>query len=334
MTSPKENSSPVDWRPGLINALLLGLLLCGIFGLNYVVDPFAFNRRFDLGLEKRDVAYSLSNYAWKYPEYLHDPKPVVLLGDSRTRRFDASQFEEALGRPTYNMGFGGATLHDIIDSFWFVAERGKLERVYLGLGSLIFSDGIRVARGAQDLKLLDSPIRYYFSPFVTKASLRVMLWNHLGVAGPSDAPPMSREDFWAYQLSVPSRQFYGGYAYPKHLLERLTEVAEYCKRMQIELLFYIPPTHTEFQETRVTYGVEQDYRRSVQELAKLAPVVDWDYSQPVTLDENNFDDPVHAKTAVIAAFVEALLNASIAEPLDHMAPTPPPTRGPAERVGN
>ena len=90
MTSSKENSSPVDWRPGLLNALLMGLLLGGIFGLNYVVDPFAFNRRFDLELEKREVSYSLSNYAWKYPEYLHDPKPVLLLGDSRTRRIEAS----------------------------------------------------------------------------------------------------------------------------------------------------------------------------------------------------------------------------------------------------
>ena len=145
---------------------------------------------------------------------------------------------------------------------------------------------------------------------------------------------MNREEFWAYQLSVPPRQFYGGYVYPEELLERLAEVAEYCKKTQIELVFYVPPTHVEFQETRATYGVEQDYRRSLQELAKLAPVVDWDYSQPVTLDEDNFDDPVHAKAAVIASFAEAVLSASIAEPADPVAPTTSPAPGPAERTGN
>ena len=104
MTSIEEPPK-VSWRLGVLNGLILGLLVAAIYGFNYSVDPYDLNRQIDLGLEKRELSYKLSNFAWNYADYLSDPKPVLVLGDSRARRLPASLFEESLGRPTFNMGF-------------------------------------------------------------------------------------------------------------------------------------------------------------------------------------------------------------------------------------
>jgi hypothetical protein len=292
------NASQVNWKPGVLNGVLLGLLIGGVFAFNYVVDPFNVNRSFALGLEKRDVSYNLSNYAWKYPEYQHDPQPSVILGDSRARRLPAEAFEAVDGEGTYNFAFGGATGGDVIETFWFALEQGALKRVYMGLGALLLNDSIAVERGRRDRELLASPLQYYFSPFVTGASVRVVLRHTLGIEGPDETPPMSPEAFWEYQLTVPPRQYYGSYLYPTKLLGRLKEVAAVCAERDIELVFFMPPTHVDLQAKRMEYQIEGDYQRALRELELLAPVYDWDYPNVVTQDAALFSDPFHPKDAV------------------------------------
>jgi hypothetical protein len=280
-------------RPGVINACVLACLIGGLFTFNYAVDPFAWNRSVDLGLDKQAVAYDLSNYAWKYPEYLHDPRPVVVFGDSRARRLPEEAFEQSTGLPAYNFAFGGATAGDVIETFWFAAKQGKLERAYLGLGALLLNDGVAVERGRRDRELLTSPLRYYFSPFITSASAQVMLRHLFGIAGPGETPPMDAEAFWTYQLTVPPRQYYGGFVYPERLLTRLAAVAEYCEGQGIELIFFMPPTHVDLQAKREEFGIEVDYQRALVALRALAPVYDWDYPNEVTTDADLFTDPFH-----------------------------------------
>jgi len=285
-------------RPGLINAAVLAVLLGGIFAFNYVVDPFRLNRQFAPELEREGVAYDLSNYSWKYPEFMHEPKPVVLLGDSRTRRLPAAAVEDELGRPTFNFAFGGGTAADVLAAFWFADEHAELEHVFLGLGALLMSDTVRVERGRPDRELLAQPLRYYFSPFVTSASVKVLLFNHSGLKLSGEEPPMDREAFWRFQIEERSKQYFGTYAYPERLLEDLAQVGEHCRKEGIELTFFLPPSHTDFQETRREHGVEEEYRRSVAALRELGPVLDFDCANEVTRDAKNFGDPVHTTDEV------------------------------------
>jgi len=333
---PSLERGSVSWKPGAINACVLALFVGGLFGFNYVVDPFDFNRRFDLGLDKEAVSYSLSNYSWKYPEYLHDPRPVVVLGDSRARKLPVEVFEEVTGRPAYNFAFGGATGGDAIETFWFAAERGKLERVYFGLGALLLNDAIAVERGRRDRELLKSPLRYYFSPFITAASVRVLLWASLGIAGPDETPPMDSESFWTYQLTVPPRQYYGAFAYPSKLIARLAEVAEYCVEHEVELVFFMPPTHVDLQAKREEYGIEGDYQRALAALRELAPVWDWDYPNRVTRERALFGDPFHPREEVAAAVARELAGGAPLAPGDEFgrkvgeSPASPPDPAEAE----
>ena len=59
------------------------MLLAGIAALNVVVDPFGRNRWLDLGLPREQVASVVDYQIHKILAYRHDPRPVIVLGDSR-----------------------------------------------------------------------------------------------------------------------------------------------------------------------------------------------------------------------------------------------------------
>ena len=296
----------VHWKPGVINAIVLATFVGVLFSFNYVVDPFDLNRSVDLGLAKKGVAHDLSNYAWKYPEFIHEPAAVIIVGDSRARRLPAEVFEEALGKPTYNFAFAGATAWDATATFWFADEHAKLKTVYFGLGALLLNDSIRVQRGQRDRELLRRPLRYYFSPFVTSASAKVLLFNAVGAKLSGEKPPMDREAFWDHQLRVPPRQYYGNYAYPNDLMAELGRIVDHCDREGIEIVFFMPPTHVDLQAKRVEFGIEADYQRSLRQLRALATVFDWDYDNELTREASLFGDPFHPTDEVAAKVAHEL----------------------------
>ena len=286
--------------------VVLALLVAGIFGFNYAVDPVALNRRFALGLDKKEVSFGLSYYAWRYPEYLHEPKSVIVLGDSRALSFP-ELIEESIGKPVYNFAFGGGTARDSVEAFWFAQEHGELESVYFGLGATLLNDAIAVERGQRDRELIGQPFRYYFSPFLTGASARVLAWNWWGVKGKGSTPPMDKEAFWDFQLNTKVRQEYGDYDYPEKYLQRLREVAAHCEEQGIDLVFFLPPTHVDLQAKRDEYGVESDYQRSLEVLKSLAPGFDWDYANELTEDRSRFKDPYHVVKNVTNLLVDEMV---------------------------
>ena len=120
MSPTAEPSPPIAERSRRLdrfNVALVAALLLSCLGLNYAVDPFGLNRAVELGLDKEPVSHKLSYFNWKLAGYLNDPRPVVLLGDSRVGAWPAKVFEEELGKPTFNMAFAGGTTTEAIDAF-------------------------------------------------------------------------------------------------------------------------------------------------------------------------------------------------------------------------
>ncbi|MBJ20222.1 MAG: hypothetical protein GY910_23530 [bacterium] len=286
-----------EWIPGLINALLLAGILVAIAGVNFVVDPFSLNRRYDLAIEKEAVSFKLSYYHWKLAQFKNTTAPVVLFGDSRTNALPEDEIARELGRPTYNFAFGGGNGFDAVDAFWFAVSQRKLERVYVGLNALILNDHNRVRRARRSLEVIQDPLRFYMSPLVTQATFKVLLFNFFGVNLVTEKPPMSEDEFWQYQLATAPGQMFGDYAYPDQLLAELSGVADYCKKNGIDLTFMILPTHVDLQARREDFGIVSGYRRSIRALRVMGEVLDWDYPNRITRDRRSFDDPFHMTPA-------------------------------------
>jgi hypothetical protein len=257
-------------RSHMVNVAVLAGLIGGLAGFNYAVDPFGANNAVDLGWEKRAVSRKLSYWNWEAAEYAADPAPAVLLGDSRMAKIPAERVSERLGIPAYNFAYGGGTMADMLTTFWFAREQGALSHVIMGFNFNLLNDLNAYDRAKQAQDLLDDPLRYYFSPFITQASARVVGYN-LGLTGAtSEAPPMDPEKFWKYQLNVSARNHYRSYAYPETLLSRLEAIAAACEEDGVALTLVYFPTHTDLQDVVSEYGLTEPHARSKAAVAELA----------------------------------------------------------------
>ena len=82
---------------------------------------------FNLNIPKSDIAYKMHYPLYKTLEYRRSPGKTVIFGDSRADALNAAWFVEADPSDVYNMAYGGGTLGEIIDSFWYASSFGELE---------------------------------------------------------------------------------------------------------------------------------------------------------------------------------------------------------------
>jgi len=239
-------------RADMVNVAIVAFLLVACAGLNYAVDPFGLNRAVDLGLDKEPVSHKLSYFDWKLAGYLNDPRPVILLGDSRVGAWSEASFEKTLGKPTFNLAFAGGSTTEAIDAFWFASEQGKLERVYLGLNLSTLNGAINLCRTCDTRAMFDSPLRYYLSPLVSKATWLNLYHATTGEGATSERPPMDRQAFWQHQLGEWGRITGETFRQPDELLIKLREMARWCQDNKVALTFVLPPTHRDLAERQRT----------------------------------------------------------------------------------
>jgi len=70
-------------------------------------------------------------------------------------------------------------------------------------------------------------------------------------------------------------------------------MAEYCRENNINLIFFIPPTHMDLQVLIGEYGLEQGRAQFLNDLRSLATVVNLNTENQFTSRKANFTDPFH-----------------------------------------
>ncbi len=251
----------------LLSALLGVLAALVLF--NVVVDPFNRNHLVDLGLPKQAVSTLIDYQIYKILEFEHDPRPVIILGDSRSEVLRAEYFAELGRRDVYNFAYGAGTLYEAIDTFWLAVETTTLERVIFGVPFSIYSEANSMNRFPTARQVSRNFPAYYLSPLVTKASVLNLLTVATGRTLVDETPDMSREEFWQHQLGPGTALHYERWSRPTVLLARLEEVVRHCREEGIALVFWIPPTHADMQAKLPEYGLVSEYDRYKNELRRL-----------------------------------------------------------------
>ena len=94
-------------------------------------------------------------------------------------------------------------------------------------------------------------------------------------------------------MNQTATKFYENYAYPDNYFEELKEISNYCSQNNIKLIFWIPPTHIEFQQRKIDFGLEKFDQQFVSDLQSLGDLYDFDFNSELTRNKEDYSDPMH-----------------------------------------
>jgi hypothetical protein len=268
--------------------ILFGLLMVLIDPYNY----FNVSKIIDDQV-KLETSYRLDNSLWKVIEYNRKPVPNILLGDSRIEGIDVNKIEEITGEKYYNFAYGGGTLPEVIDTFWYAAQKNKLKNVYIGINFNLYNFYISWNRFSPNSRLLKSPFLYVFNLTVINAFRYNIYRQYLNKIFKIGNPPFNKEEFWKYQIEVNSLLYYRKFKYADIYTGQLTKVVNYCQEKKINLTFIIPPTHIDLQNQITTFNLAVENRKFIRDLKTLGTIFDFDYPNDFTKNKDNFLDPYH-----------------------------------------
>jgi hypothetical protein len=290
------------WKVGL---LALPFLLYA--GFIIATDPFDIVLGHSLVSEQTKLATAalLNPPLWKMNKFVKSPKENVQLGDSRMGHLRAADIRDVSGEDYFNFSFGGASLQEMIDTFWFAARRTNLKNVIIGMNFNVYNDP---TKGDKNNSLYSSRCGTYeevrANPLVYMLDWDVMQsavygaeadWLHINPQ--IGIPNMSRQAFWRHQLDYGAKMYHD-YQHPARYYAALQEVAAYCRRNKVGLTFIIFPSYIELQNMVETARLTGEYERFKNDLAGLAVTYDYDLPTELTTNADNFADPFHFKDSV------------------------------------
>jgi len=95
------------------------------------------------------------------------------------------------------------------------------------------------------------------------------------------------------QVNKNARSDWKNFQFSEILWSQVIEISEWTKKNNVQLVFVIPPTIVEMQQRIVDFGFGELNHNFRIRLANLAPVMDFDFINPITRDINNFTDAYH-----------------------------------------
>ena len=287
----------------LLNLILVSSFFMVIFGLNFIVDPYNYNNIFDFNLDKKSISYKKHYRLYKMIEFKNNPKSSIILGDSRGGLLKESNFIE---KDIYNFSYGGGSLSEVIDTFWFADKHRKIKKVILTIPFSMYNEYeyMNLTKEAQDF--INKPYKYYFSIFITKISIINLYAKVFNKEINFEAPNINKQQFWKQQLNTANR-FYTQYKYPEYLFNELKKISLYSNKNNIELKILIPPAYIKLQDKINEFNLNNEYVNYKNDLCSLGKVYDFDYKTDITLNRDNFNDPFHWKDEVTKSIINDLI---------------------------
>jgi len=163
-------------RPYLGVALAMFFLGLGPFFLNLVVDPYEVGNLVAVGIEKKKVSEKSHYPLWKMAHYSGEATDLIVLGDSRARALRDKYWHELGLAGAYNFAYGGATLHEIYDTFQYVKSNKNLRTLIIGiqLRSFDLNHKSGMNRVPEAVRLTSNPLKYYSNWFVTRIGAKLL----------------------------------------------------------------------------------------------------------------------------------------------------------------
>lgn len=273
-----------------------------------IMDPYSFfsNSTVISSEAKENVSFKLNYPLFKLLKFEHAPKKNIILGDSRSKSLDPNLIDGCSKTEYSNLAYGGGTLQEAILTFWEVSKTEDLTKVAIGINFDLYNASNNNDRVSEAIGLKNNFISYGSSRYVFK-SMAVILKNKiLNKPYTVGVPEMTTQEFWDYQLNSAANNVYRIYKYPDNYFSELKKIKQYCQKNNIELIFFIPPTHIELQKKIQEFDLVAYQKKFKADLKSLGSFYDFDFPNALTNNKENFDDPYHCTDAISKIVTETV----------------------------
>lgn len=264
--------------------------------LAVILDPFNYfnfsggdNRKI-----RNDIAEQVEPHLFRIIEYEHHPRSNVVLGDSRsnglfhkivTNKSNADQWS--------NLAYGGGSLQEMIETFWWATGVTDLDTVIMGLNLNLYNKYNKRFWVKETLERRKNFFSYAFSRYTFQAISLILKSYVTQEKIALDKPNVSKDEFWKFIVRERAIKFYEQFGYPDEYYRELKKISEYCAANDIRLIFWVPPTHIDFQKRKADFGLEASDERFVSDLKSLGELYDFDYPSELTTNVDDYRDPMH-----------------------------------------
>lgn len=280
----------------IVNCALLGIPFVVYAALIAVVDPYNYlnlnsgpNRQL-----KEDIAYVIEPHLARMTKFHNDPTDKIVLGDSRSNGlYVRIASRDSVYKGWSNLAYGGSSLQEVIETFWWATKEIKLDTVLMGINLNLYNKYNKKFWVQETIERRKNFFSYAFNRYTFRATFLVLESYLSGEKFAGYSTPASKEEYWQNTLASMGSKFYEHFAYPDEYYSQLKEISEYCKNNGITLIFWVPPTHMDFQKKKDDFGLAEMDARFKEDLATLGEVYDFDYPSDITRNFDDYRDPMH-----------------------------------------
>ena len=271
------------------NSFLLVFPFIMYLALIVFVDPYNYLETSRTNSKKCEIAENIEPHLFRIIKFQNFPKNNIALGDSRVNDF----FENFDSNKWSNLSYGGGSLKEVIQSFWWAVDEAPIDTVFIGLNLNLYNKYNKRFWVEETLERKKNLISYAFNKYTFKSTWLLLksrlikkeiVWNEL---------KLTKDEFWEYQLNEAAFKFYSRFEYPTNYFQELKKISQYCKSQNIELIFFIPPTYIGFQNRKIDFSLTKFDQKFVADLESLGKLYNYDVDSEMTRDGNNFKDPMH-----------------------------------------
>ncbi len=281
-----------------------------VFALFLAFDPYNY---FGQGSKISYMSKPLSTMR----ELVREQSENIILGDSHMANFNVGYIEEISGERYTMLAFGGGTMPENIDEFWYAAEHTTLKKVVFGVEFYNMNTNHGARRFVQIIPKIQQPLKFLgdYSYWLEAAeNMKSQAMNGLAkllnisslevfVDDPSslsqDVRPSEERNEYGERIDLVNYSgiIYGqcqGYRGPLDYLVELEKIIDYCDANGIEIIFVIPNSSAVLWED-VIYPLEIDFYIEIYKdfLKSRATVYDFEFYNDYAKDDSNFLDGMH-----------------------------------------
>lgn len=299
----------------IIKTFIFSLPFLAAFGLFVYCEPYDY-----WGIFNDQRGYETYSPLPRFIYLMNHKKEcdAIFLGDSRTATLPNKLLSDLSGMDVINLAVAGQSLNENIDTFWFAVDKVHLKRVYFQISFWTMNTKYYSNRIPETVELTNNVVDYITNKSIQKETLqnvKLAFFMPEDILDTSNTPAEETPATYTYagrmeKILQHVERIYSGcleYSLNYEQIDRLKELASYCKENDIELIFFTPPLHmTVFENVIVPLGLEDVLNQYKQIISTFSTIYDLEYESSLSALTEDFADGFHFSGRVKDEYLHAI----------------------------